>query len=107
MGQPELEPGTIVGHANPQLADWRGCISPNAAGDWRMRARAGGDVRVEWCAGTVDGEGREQLAPGTGWTDRRALTVIGRCPVCDAPARYTFAGNSWDQPPGWHHEERD
>lgn len=48
-----LAPGTVVAHANPELADWEGVIDPDRRGQWW---RYDGDVRVRWTAGT-DGNG--------------------------------------------------
>ncbi len=44
-----LTPGTIVGHANPELADWGGTVKPNRRGHLVDLGRY---VRVLWTAGT-------------------------------------------------------
>jgi hypothetical protein len=97
-----LVPGTVVGHANPRLADWEGTVVP---GRGRM-ADLGRDVRVKWHAGTVDGDGRVPAPMATCWMDATALTVKGEDPDCARPAHYIFAGNDWDRSEGWHHDEQ-
>lgn len=96
----KLAPGTGVGHANPELADWAGTVTPNRRGRlWDL----GQFVHVAWHAGTVDGE----VAPVVKcWIDATALTVKGECPDCARPAHYIFAGNDWDRTEGWHHDSR-
>jgi hypothetical protein len=91
-----LTPGTEVGHANPELADWAGTITPNRRGRlWDL----GRYVHVAWQSGTAAG-----AAPATGWYIATALTVAGKCPDCERPAHYIQAGNDWDRSEGWHHD---
>jgi len=96
-----LVPGTIVGHANPVLADWKGAVTPNKRGDYR-RADTG-DVWVIWYAGDV---GTEPGIPAAGWIEATALTIAGQCPDCARPAHCILAGNYWERSGGWHHDSR-
>ncbi len=96
-----LAAGTAVGHANPELADWEGTVTPNRNG--RM-VDLGRYVRVIWHTGT-GGDG-QPLSPEPGWTDATALTLKGECPGCARPAHFVSAGNDWDRAGGWRHDER-
>jgi hypothetical protein len=95
-----LTPGTIVGHANPELADWVGTVKPNRRG---RLVDVGRYVRVLWTAGT-GGDG-QSLAPDACWIDATALTIAGQCPDCTRPAHFVLAGNDWDRCEGWYHDE--
>jgi hypothetical protein len=94
-----LAPGVTVGHANPDLADWEGTVTPTRAG--RM-TDLGRDVRVAWHAG-LGGDG-QPLTAKPGWMDATALTLKGECPVHAVPAHFVFAGNGWGRAGGWHHD---
>lgn len=95
-----LASGTIVGHANPELADWAGTVTPNRRG---RLADLGRDVRVLWTEGR-GGDGAP-LPAVAGWIDATAVTIVGVCPDCARPAHFVFAGNDWDRSEGWHHDE--
>jgi hypothetical protein len=93
----QLRPGMTVGHANPELAAWKGRVTPNGAGDWTRPGT--GDVRVHWHAGTT----------GAGWISASALTIEGICPDCAEPAhRYLPAAevDSWTGREGWYHDSK-
>ena len=68
-----LAPGAKVRHAmrppcdDPSLADWRGVIEKNRAGNWRRSRWADlPEVWVRWTAGT-DGEGKPMADGKPGW----------------------------------------
>lgn len=95
-----LTSGTVVGHANPELADWVGTVKPNRRG---RLVDLGRYVRVLWTAGT-GGDG-QSLAPDACWVDATALAIAGTCPGCERAAHFVFAGNDWDRPEGWYHDD--
>jgi hypothetical protein len=92
--------GTVVGHANPELAGWEGTVTP-ARRTGRM-TDLGRDVRVVWHAG-LGGDG-QPLTTEPGWVDATALTLKGECPDHAVPAHFVFAGNGWGRAGGWHHD---
>ena len=98
----QLTPGTIVGHANPELADWKGAVTPNKRGDY-LRPETG-DVWVIWYAGDVRASDGNRGIPASGWIEATALTIAGQCPDCTQPVHFVLAGNYWDRPEGWHHD---
>ena len=101
MDTMELTAGADVGHANPELADWRGTITLRRNGNWRDHL---GYVSVKWHAGTASLG--EPLRPVLTWVTATALTLAGECPDCARPAHYIFARNDYDRSEGWHHDER-
>jgi hypothetical protein len=106
-----LVPGTVVGHANPQLADWEGTVVAMTgrgcfAGQHARRLGTITDVRVQWHAGSADGDGRTPLAGCAGWIEATALTLKGDCEWCGRPGWYVFAGSSWGRSEGWYHDGR-
>lgn len=106
--RPAVAPGTVVGHANPELADWAGTVTVNRAGNWQRRAADNvPEVWVEWHAGTAGDDGAlADCKPG--WMPVGALTVKGECPDCARPAHYVPAGDGkcWDQSEGWAHDSQ-
>jgi hypothetical protein len=60
----QLAPGTIVGQAHPELADWIGVVKPNRRG---RLVDLGRYVRVRWTAG--------QAATASGWSWRGAAGI--------------------------------
>lgn len=103
--RPKLAVGTIVGHANPELADWEGIITPNRRGDWhRRRWEDLPEVWVKWTAGT-DGNGGPMADGKPGWFPIDALTVKGECPDCKRPAHYVLRADAqWNRSEGWAHD---
>src|ERR1017187_6132646 len=100
----KLTPGTVVGHANRQLADWEGVVTANRNSQ-HYTLRYGCDVRVAWHKG-MDGEGKPLADSKPGFIEAAALTLKGECPDCARPAHYLFAGNGFDRGEGWHHNSR-
>ena len=98
----QLTPGTIVGHANPELADWKGAVTANKRGNYRRLES--GDVWVIWYAGNVPARDGNHGLPATGWIEATALTIAGQCPDCARPAHLVLDGNYWDRYEGWHHD---
>lgn len=102
-----LEPGTWVGHANPELADWVGQVTANRRGRW-VDDRTRRDVWVVWMAG----EGAAGQKPAAGWIEATALTIAGRCPHCGQDGHEVIVPNvfygdrgTYYAVPGWQHGE--
>jgi hypothetical protein len=55
-------------------------------------------------AARTGGDG-QPLVPDVCWVDATARTIAGQCPDCARPAHFVFAGNDWDRPEGWYHDE--
>ena len=97
----KLQPRTVVGHANPELSDWEGIITPDRRDNWVASAPCT-DIRVKWHAGR---DGRGDLMRGIGWVEASALTIKGKCPDCARPAHYNFPSD-WHDVEGWYHDAR-
>lgn len=101
-----LTPGLLVGHANPELATWAGCITANGAGNW---VRPGtGDVWVIWYRGDVPpGRDGESRVPSAGWIEASACTIAGYCPRCGRAAHRVLPEAGFGREPGWYHDQAD
>jgi hypothetical protein len=97
-----LQPGTVVGHANPELAAWEGVIKADRHGRW-WTMRWNGDVRVKWTAG-IDGNGTQLADHNPSWIEATAVTIKGQCPACARPAHFVFAGGGEQRSEGWYHD---
>ncbi|WP_341719899.1 hypothetical protein QQG74_09435 [Micromonospora sp. FIMYZ51] len=76
-----FQPGVVVRHRNPELADWRGTVTPKPPKSRRRWGQIGqhilvndthdADVWVHWFAGD-----KAVKSPAAGWYHADALDVV-------------------------------